>query len=531
MNRIPLSTTAPSLNPARRWVNFLLYGWILLVLLPLPFLGVAVQTTSLHFAADTHAAVEMFCGATALLIAGLILSLAQRYRERALMIAALGFLVMGGLDVSHALSDPIVHPGWFVASHTLSALSGSVLLWLSATGYYWTHMSAAPAEHRHRPLLFALVALGVIGMSYQLLLPAGGSDEYYAFSMLARRAHEVSWLLYAVAGVFAVLLYRATRNPMAAVVAAMLFLFAQGAYLFRLCDVWDLVWWSWHAVKVVFYVTILVVIAARLVMALGAAERAYEDLQFSSARLRIAEAQRARAKRLTMLGRMTASLAHEIHNPLSAINNCLGVLQRSTRGQPRAEQALRIVADEVRHLERLTNNMICFGQPQRKGTLSRVRAQALAQQVRDGIVAHIANEKLAITVRLDVPESLPEIWFDASGLRQVLWNLLLNAVQATQGSGRVEVRMRQHARTLFLAVVDVGPGVPAADRARILAPFFTQRSQGAGLGLAVVRHHVDAWGGQLRIWGPPGACFALRVPVPTQPVVAAVIGIGEEIVS
>lgn len=878
MNPIPLSIPERSRPPTSRWGGGLFYGsvlLVLLVLLGLPFVGAAVQALPRHVAVGTHAAVEMFCGITALLIAGLVLTLSRHYQERAVRVAALGFFTMGVLDVLHALTDPAVHPGWFVALHTASALSGGALLCLGAAYYYRDHRPLTPAGDRPYRLLFALGALGAIGLAYQWLLPHGGIDEFYGFSALARRAHEVSGLLYALAAVFGVLLYRATGQRLVIVAAGMLLLFAQSAYLFRFSHVWAPAWWTWHAVKAGFYIGILVLIAAGLVVALRAVERArasetatnrelrrahhtlgqmhrelqarnnmvstsisaggldqtlgvvetalaqligpcgcelllcaradevaewqrdferrglrwpvlaasddqipctelrlgggsahacagdaspqdwvclalrshdqvfgaihvrpdkptalrrksgslrslaaeigpivhnallwdhrqsamdfrsalsrvaglmgsslelstvlrsvcresaqflgsdstavfmvedsgagrhlashcvlgkheqaiidvgaallgdsepargllarlceagqpvalatpadpalplpfplevegcrcgalavfplfdtgelmalmvfirgeripfsgqtlengellaeqvrvaisnakaYEDLQRSAERLRLAEEQRARAERLAMLGRMTASLAHEIRNPLCAITNCLGVLHRGGEDRSRAEKALQIIDDEVQYLERLASNMVSFGRP-RRDTLSRIRLEVLAQHVCDGIVAHIDHEGLPVTVRLEARGLRGKVEFDADGFRQVLWNLLLNAVQATRGPGHIDVRLRRRGQNLFLAVADSGPGVPTADRTRIFEPFYTQRSQGAGLGLAVVRQHVDAWGGRLRIWGPPGTCFALRFRLPTQRVATATGERGMEPVS
>lgn len=240
--------------------------------------------------------------------------------------------------------------------------------------------------------------------------------------------------------------------------------------------------------------------------------RAYSALRDAHAQLQRAEQQRLRAERLAVLGRMAASVAHEVRNPLSAINNCVSVLRRQCAADATAvAPALAIIDDEVRRLDRLTHNFMSFGRAPRAAA-ARVPLADVVARVCERIRRHIEQQGLDIRLEAVLRGRTTPVVFDADGLQEVLWNLLLNAVQAMP-AGRLRLRFVQRADHGFLAVADQGPGVPVTLRGQILEPFFSRRSEGAGLGLAIVAQHVEAWGGRLRVCGPPGGCFALRFPL------------------
>jgi hypothetical protein len=113
----------PGAVASGQWQSWLLYAWVLLLIIsPLVLLGQhsdAAPALERHIDVRTHAVIELFCGVTALLIATLILALSRQHQNGALDLFALGFLVMGVLDVLHAATPPATYPGLFVASHTL----------------------------------------------------------------------------------------------------------------------------------------------------------------------------------------------------------------------------------------------------------------------------------------------------------------------------------------------------------------------------------------------------------------------------
>jgi signal transduction histidine kinase len=139
----------------------------------------------------------------------------------------------------------------------------------------------------------------------------------------------------------------------------------------------------------------------------------------------------------------------------------------------------------------------------------------LAQMARDLVSVARADTTLArVRLELDVPESLSAA-VDANQIRQVLWNLLKNAVQASHAHGTVWLRARSTESGWEVEVEDEGPGVPPADRARLFDMFWSKRSHGIGLGLALVKQITEAHGGRVSVeeGRRGGALFRVEVPV------------------
>lgn len=854
-----------------RWQQWLLYTWVLL-LVALPMLLHGVESDSITVPGDIldirmHSVIELFCGITALLIAGLIFVLSHNNHELSLNLFATGFLVMGVLDVLHGLTPPDAYPTLFIAAHTLSILFGGILFSLGAIFYYRAHRGAGPSLLLSPEATFSLVALIGLILAYELIMPGMYSGKLNGFTALAYRIHELSGTLYAFAAIVSLFFYRRMRQRLVLVVGAMLMLHAESAYLFRHSHMWDSAWWTWHYVKVGMYMGSLGVIAISLVLSLRAVQRAraiqdainhelcqthgqldemnkelrirnsmvnasigarsldqtlmvvenalnefvgasryslvlcaaedaveeyqrdlrrqilrwdvhvssshvscvqkkqtvhmagdedvvhscmqasgshacvclslraydqmfgylrmefagrravdsckheklkvvaaeigpiihnallhsrctmavafrsallqvtamlsstlemsnvlkavcgestrmlgadcsgvllarkdgegmmlgsrctingvndvlnteepawfetdaglalldqlqktgqpialvkpdspdrkppfplgvdgyvwssvalfpmieagklvavmmvmrrehipfsrntlelgelfteqvrlalvnawtYEALRCTNERLRHSEYERVRGERMAVLGQMAASVAHEVRNPLSAINNCLAVLRKNSRNQCEdIIPAIEIIDDEVQRLDRLTHNFMSFGRSTRSVS-TRVHLPTLVTRVCERIGRHTSHEGLLVEVRDEIKGESLAREFDQDGFQEVLWNLLLNAVQAVGDNGRVTVRLSQTRSHVFLAVSDDGPGILAENRKRIFEPFFTQRSEGAGLGLAIVHQRIEDWGGKLRIWGPPGACFALYIPIAAGP--------------
>lgn len=240
--------------------------------------------------------------------------------------------------------------------------------------------------------------------------------------------------------------------------------------------------------------------------------RSYERLAEANLQLKLAEEQKIHSERMAVLGQMAASVAHEVRNPLSAIANCLAVLRTENSSH---QAALSIIDGEVERLTTLTSNFLTFGKP----NASRRRLvflEGVLGKVCAALERHVQEEGLAIQVETRVSGKLHPIMFDPDGLETVLWNLLLNAAQSIHGSGRILVTLRQRDHRFLLAVSDTGKGIPAEIRGRIFEPFYSQRSHGAGLGLAIVQRFVQEWGGRIRVRTEPGkgTHFLLWLPEP-----------------
>lgn len=244
----------------------------------------------------------------------------------------------------------------------------------------------------------------------------------------------------------------------------------------------------------------------------------YRKLSEINQQLLLAEATKIRNERLAALGQMAASVAHEVRNPLSAIANCVSVLKASSWSGSKADQALEIIEDGVLRLDNLTRDFLTFGKP-RPAMLGPVAVDVLLHKVCGALEHHIAREELPIQIEVAIRNAPCVVMMDAGGLEMVLWNLLLNAVQAMPERGRIKASLSFRPHYLFFVITDTGKGISMEERERIFEPFYSQRSHGAGLGLAIVQRFVQDWQGRIRILSAPGygTSFILMIPRPRHP--------------
>jgi two-component system sensor histidine kinase HydH len=172
-----------------------------------------------------------------------------------------------------------------------------------------------------------------------------------------------------------------------------------------------------------------------------------------------------------------------------------------------------VAADELRRIERLLDLVLAHARPgasPRAG--DRAELSAACRSVIQ-LVSHRAAD-LGVAVELDAQE-LPEVALSEDGLRQVVLNLVLNALDATPRGGRVRLVTRLRSDAAELRVEDEGPGVPDALRERVFEPFFSTRPDGAGgLGLAISRRIVEEAGGEMAALSEEdGGCFRVRLPI------------------
>jgi two-component system sensor histidine kinase HydH len=223
--------------------------------------------------------------------------------------------------------------------------------------------------------------------------------------------------------------------------------------------------------------------------------------------------QMKKTERLTAAGQLAASLAHEIRNPLASISGAAGILARGQAPLANREECLDILMRESQRLNKLLTNFLDFARPrlprfQKTEPISLINAVvALAQH---SAVGH------QVTLREEMSSRLREIEVDAEQIKQVLLNLILNAVQATEGAGMVVIRSADSQDRWWVEVCDEGSGILPEDVDRIFDPFFTTKDNGTGLGLAVVANIIAQHGGEIRCRengeGQRGMTFRIELP-------------------
>ncbi len=221
------------------------------------------------------------------------------------------------------------------------------------------------------------------------------------------------------------------------------------------------------------------------------------------------------SERMAYIGEITASLSHEIRNPLAAVKMNLRILEDNTYIRGNDLRRLEICLKEVMRLERILTELLDFAKPlqikPREADINRILlscAESLDMKFRE-------KELEVIT---DLEPGLPVLEADGEKLEQAFINLLLNAVEASDKGGRIlvstESTLDQGSPRVEISIQDGGRGLSEEAKAGLFKPFFTTKSRGTGLGLSNAKGIVEAHGGRIDVMNvrPRGACFKIRLP-------------------
>lgn len=224
------------------------------------------------------------------------------------------------------------------------------------------------------------------------------------------------------------------------------------------------------------------------------------------------ERELAEGERLAALGRMAATVAHEIKNPLSAIKSIAQVMKEDEALGTEYSRDLSLIVGETDRLSQSVTQLLSFARKESPAEQA-LGVDELLRSVVGLFQASAREQNVALSYESRSDVSLPGKC--VSVLRDALSNLLLNALQATARGGTVSVLTTQTGNDLTVIVQDSGSGVSPDLRERIWEPFFTTRQRGTGLGLAIVRKRMQEVGGSASLVssGADGSVFSLRVPL------------------
>lgn len=247
------------------------------------------------------------------------------------------------------------------------------------------------------------------------------------------------------------------------------------------------------------------------------AERTRE-LEASHASLRLAQQQLIQSEKLAAIGQLTASIAHEINNPIAVIQGNLDLIRETLGEAAQPVQAeLRLLDTQVERMRLIVTRLLQYARPTEFAGY--VEPQALAAVVDDCLVlvAHLLQQRRIAVQRHDA--ATVTVACNRQELQQVVINLLVNAIQATPDGGTLTIRSGDWAEGgqivgAWLAVEDEGPGLDAATRERLFAPFFTTKPDGTGLGLWISQSLLERYGGRVEADNRAdgrGAVFTVRL--------------------
>ena len=232
------------------------------------------------------------------------------------------------------------------------------------------------------------------------------------------------------------------------------------------------------------------------------------------------------AERLSSLGLLSASIAHEVKNPLSSIKTIAAVLREDLEEDRTKTEDLSVILNEIDRLSHVVDRLLKFARPEQEEVFQTVALKTVVDDI-VLILSHEA-ERRHVAIRSEVENGLT-VLADLEDLKEILFNLILNGIQALEehDGGEVTVAAR-HCPTeqgrpagdgrgnVELTVADTGPGIPEDVRPHIFEPFYTTKISGTGLGLAIVKRDVERMGGSAEVrcgvQNGRGTVFAVRFP-------------------
>ena len=241
-------------------------------------------------------------------------------------------------------------------------------------------------------------------------------------------------------------------------------------------------------------------------------------------RIRQLEERLQRRNRLEAMGQMVGCIAHEIRNPLGSVELFASLLRKDLHDQPQLRIYAEHISVAVQSMDRLLSNLLVYTRPD----CSKAAWQNTDLLIREVLtLASHATAPASIEVRCLVDPVVPKLWCDSGKMKQVLLNLVLNAVQAMTDEGILTIAVAMVPSSLAdnpavrLTVSDTGMGIPADLQSRIFDPFFTTKDHGTGLGLAIVHALVEAHHGRIDVESRLGQGTTFIITLPRGPVEGA----------
>jgi signal transduction histidine kinase len=230
-------------------------------------------------------------------------------------------------------------------------------------------------------------------------------------------------------------------------------------------------------------------------------EKSYKQLEFQSGQLSEMENQLRAADRLAVLGELSASLAHEVRNPLGSIKGAADILNKRSSTDKTTQEFTNVLTKEVNRLNQVVENYLGLAHTS-SDHIDKSDLKSEIQLVLD--LAGPEIRKKQIQVRYDFPDHPVFIRMQKVEIRQVLLNLVLNALTALNEKGHLHIRVEPQKNKIIVAVTDTGIGIPHDQISAVFRPFFTTRKSGTGLGLSIVKRIMETHGGEIKVESSQG---------------------------
>jgi PAS domain S-box-containing protein len=250
----------------------------------------------------------------------------------------------------------------------------------------------------------------------------------------------------------------------------------------------------------------------------GAAKGSYAAVFHDTTQQHTATQEAVESERMQALTLLAASVAHELGNPLNSLHIHLQLMERDARKAPgelakRLSESIRVARGEIDRLDSIISQFLKAIRPTRP-ELRPVRPELLARETLELLRHELENRN--ILIEEEFPADLPEIQADSEQLKQAMYNIVKNAMQAMGQNGILRLSAEVRDDHLILSFTDNGPGIAAENLPHVLEPYYTTKSRGSGLGLMIVHRIMREHGGELELESTLQKGTTVRLKLPLQ---------------
>jgi signal transduction histidine kinase len=507
------------------WFALALMGLVLFLYIAGQFLQVNEILNFVRINTFTHSLLESYCGLISLTFAYIMYKEYRASGRRSTFYLLMAFLSMAVFDFAHAYSNHSI--SLFVWFHTLSAVTGGAF-------FLWTALSLGKnvrdARWCQRLLLVSGVlalAGAVVEVTYLLpILPDVVTNEtnynvpvtlplVWHFSRKLVIVNMLATFCFLSAGVIFFRHFRATNDILYFVFSLASLLFFESELLFAFSNIWNITWWYWHLIKLMIFVGLSIGLAHGLVKSFGELYESRQKLSTTVDELKQAydhlkntQDELLESEKLASIGKMAAVISHEIRNPLAAIKNSAGIFKRHARLSPDDRELLDIIGKEINRLDGFITDFLEFAKPHPlQMTLTDLNGVIVETAA---LLAHYDMTGGSIHIVQSLDSRLPDLMMDRNAMKQVLWNILINAAQAMPDGGTLTVTttcrpfMPDGSRgEAMISVTDTGRGMSLETIKKAFQPFFSTKIKGTGLGLSIVDRIIRQHGGRVSVESTP----------------------------
>jgi signal transduction histidine kinase len=241
-----------------------------------------------------------------------------------------------------------------------------------------------------------------------------------------------------------------------------------------------------------------------------------QDADHTQVELKKSREHLLQADRLALVGKLAAGMAHSIRNPFTSVKMRLFSLSRSLDLTATQKEDFDVISEEIRHVDTIVQNFLEFSRP------PKLKMQAVSPSTVVDMAIQLLVHRLKsydVEVKLRRQEPLPEVMADPEQLKEVVVNLMVNACEAMEHGGLIEieeqvVRPKPHRTVAIIRIRDNGPGMPEAVREKIFQPFYTTKDEGTGLGLSIALRIIEEHKGQVEVATAEGQGTTFTVSLP-----------------